>query len=42
MNNENKAGKSKNTINADNSIIIKNIKKGIKTCNLSESSIDNI
>jgi len=40
MNNENKAGKSENSINADNSIIIENIRTGIKTSNLSESSID--
>jgi len=42
MNNENKAGKSGNTINAYNSIIIENIRTGIKTSNLTESSIDNI
>lgn len=42
MNNENKAGNSENTIIADNSIIIENIRTKIKTSNLSESSIDNI
>jgi len=42
MKNENKAGKSENTITADNSIIIENIRTGIKTSNLSESSIDNV
>ncbi|CAI6351500.1 unnamed protein product [Macrosiphum euphorbiae] len=42
MNSENKAGKSENTINADNSNIIENIRTGIKTSNLTESSIDNI
>lgn len=41
MNNENKAEKSENTINTDNSII-ENIRTGIKTSNLRESSIDNI